>query len=136
MDDPKISILVPAYNCSKYIEQCLSSILSQTYSNFEILISDDGSSDNTRAIIDSIDDNRIKSFHNSKNRGKTFTVNSLAKRVTGSFVTIHDADDISVQNRFEKQMVAFQNSSILGMCGTSFNYVKNDIDYATLIIHA
>ncbi len=127
MDDPKISILVPAYNCSKYIEQCLSSILSQTYSNFEILISDDGSSDNTRAIIDSIDDNRIKSFHNSKNRGKTFTVNSLAKRVTGSFVTIHDADDISVQNRFEKQMAAFQNSSILGMCGTSFNYVKNDL---------
>ncbi len=127
MDNPKISVLVPAYNCSKYIRLCLSSILNQTYSNFEILISDDGSSDNTKAIIDSIDDNRIKSFHNSKNRGKTFTVNFLAKRVTGSFVTIHDADDISVQNRFEKQMVAFQNSSILGMCGTSFNYVKNDL---------
>ena len=126
MDIPKISILVPAYNCSKYIRQCLSSILNQTYSNFEILISDDGSSDNTRAIIDGIDDKRIRRFHNDQNLGKNSTCNSLFERTKGQYITVHDADDFSHPKRFELLLRFMELNNDYVMCGSSYYSVTED----------
>ena len=126
MNDPKISILVPAYNCSKYIGQSLSSILHQTYSNFEILISDDGSSDNTRAIIDGIDDKRIRRFHNDQNLGKNSTCNSLFEHAAGEFVSVHDADDFSHPKRFELLLRFMELNTDYVMCGSSYCSVDQD----------
>ena len=127
MDDYKITVLLSAYNAEKYVKEAIDSILDQTYKNFEIIISDDGSTDNTRYIIDSINDDRLKSFHNFRNQGKTFTINYLSSKATGSFVTVHDADDLSLPDRFEKQIVSFRKNPKLVMCGTSFIYVKKDL---------
>ena len=126
MDNPKISILVPAYNCSKYIRQCLSSILNQTYRNLEILISDDGSSDNTRAIIDNIKDNRIKRFHSEKNYGKNSICNSLFEHAKGEFVSVHDGDDFSHPKRFELLLNFFESNNDNVMCGSSYYSVDEE----------
>tara|TARA_Y100000294_G_scaffold156126_1_gene156818 strand:- start:241 stop:1254 length:1014 start_codon:yes stop_codon:yes gene_type:complete len=126
VDNPKISILIPAYNCAKFIRQCLSSILNQTYSNFEILISDDGSTDNTRAIIDSIDDKRITRFHNDQNLGKNLICNSLFENAKGDFVSVHDADDFSHPKRFELLLNFMELHTDYVMCGSSYYSVDED----------
>ena len=69
MNEPLISVIIPAYNVEKYINETLNSILNQTYQNFEILIADDRSSDRTKEIIDLYKDPRIKKFHNENNLG-------------------------------------------------------------------
>jgi glycosyltransferase involved in cell wall biosynthesis len=117
---PYISVLMPAYNAEKYILDAINSILSQTYQNFELLIADDGSTDGTKSIIDTITDPRVSRYHNIENLGKTTTVDILYKHSQGVLITIHDADDISLPTRFEKQVAEFLNHPDLGMCGTSF----------------
>ena len=74
---PLVSVLLPAHNAEKYINETIDSILAQTYTNFELLIADDCSTDDTRKIIDSYSDNRIKCFHNSENLRKPKTRQKL-----------------------------------------------------------
>ncbi len=96
-----ISIIMPAYNCEKFIRQAIDSILNQTYTNFELLIADDCSTDNTKSIIDSYSDKRIKTFHNEKNLGYTQASNKLFSKCTGDYITFQDADDYCSPNRLE-----------------------------------
>jgi glycosyltransferase involved in cell wall biosynthesis len=117
---PKLSVLLPAYNVSKYIQKAISSILGQSFSDFELLIADDGSTDNTRELIDHFSDTRIRTYHNSFNQGKTSTVNRLFKLAQGDFVTIHDADDESLPQRFEIQLQEFVRRPSLVFCGSNF----------------
>jgi len=125
----KISVLLPAYNCEKYVEEAIKSILGQTYSNFELLIADDASTDRTKEVIHRITESgdcRIHLFHNAVNLGKTGTVANLFKRAVGDLVTIHDADDCSLPERFERQVEEFQKYPDLGLCGTSYISVTED----------
>jgi glycosyltransferase involved in cell wall biosynthesis len=115
-----ISVILPAHNAEKYISDSLNSILKQTYDDFELIIADDGSRDKTKEIMDSFSDKRIKRYHNVVNCGKTETVNKLYRHALGKFLTIHDADDISLSHRFERQINAFDENPDLGMCGTGF----------------
>lgn len=117
-----ISVLLSAYNAEKFLSEALESILAQKFSNFELLVADDGSTDQTRAIINKFAarDERIKCFYNEKNIGKTATINSLFKHAKGSLVTIHDADDVSSPLRFERQVKEFISDDQLGVCGVSF----------------
>ncbi|MBL7917984.1 MAG: glycosyltransferase family 2 protein, partial [Bacteroidia bacterium] len=69
MSEQLISILMPAYNCEKFVKQAIESVLDQSYSNFELLIADDCSTDQTKKVIDSYSDQRIKKFHNQVNLG-------------------------------------------------------------------
>jgi glycosyltransferase involved in cell wall biosynthesis len=86
-----------------------------------LLISDDGSTDNTRAIIESYTDKRIKRFYNNTNLGNILTTNLLLKQAKGDFITIQDADDWSELKRIEIQLNAFRNDVNLHLCGTN-NY--------------
>lgn len=117
---PLVSVIIPAYNCERYIRQSLESITNQTYSNIEILISDDASKDRTKKIIDSIDDNRIKRFHNDTNMGYLKTWNKLMQRSKGAFITFQDADDFSELNRIELLLSAFDRDQDLGAVGSNF----------------
>ncbi|MES2513949.1 MAG: glycosyltransferase [Bacteroidota bacterium] len=96
-----VSILMPSYNCQNYIRQAIDSILNQTYTNFELLIADDCSTDNTKQIIDSYSDMRIKRFHNEKNLGYLKTSNLLFRQACGYYITFQDADDYSDLKRIE-----------------------------------
>ncbi len=90
----KVSILIPAYNCEEYIERCVKSILEQDYKNIEIVIINDGSTDNTQKVID-----KFKSKHdnivsvNRENRGVCETRNELLELATGEYIMFIDADD-------------------------------------------
>lgn len=121
-NDVLLSVLLPAFNAQNFVGEAIQSILKQTFGNFELLVADDGSGDNTRAIIDNYAslDSRIGTFHNAKNEGKTATVISLFRKARGRFITIHDADDVSLPHRFERQILAFEKDPELVLCGTSF----------------
>jgi glycosyltransferase involved in cell wall biosynthesis len=117
---------MPAYNCEKYISQAIDSILNQTYKNFELLIADDCSSDNTKNIIDAYDDKRIKTFHNEINLGYLQASNKLFAICQGEFITFQDADDYSDITRLEKLVFFLENNPSIHAVGS--NIIKIDIN--------
>ncbi|MFK8013658.1 MAG: glycosyltransferase family 2 protein [Marinicellaceae bacterium] len=124
---PLLTIILPAFNVEKYIEQCISSILNQTFKNFELIIADDCSTDNTKNIINSIVDDRIIVTHNQSNLGKTKTVNKIFAMTNGKYITVHDSDDWSDLTRFEKQIDWLEKSEDRIMCGTGYqSYNSNN----------
>lgn len=98
-----ISVIMPAYNCGPYIGEAVSSILSQTVSNIELIIVDDCSTDATRSILDNINDDRIVRINNPKNLGVICSRNIAIRRATGNFVALMDSDDVSDFRRLEHQ---------------------------------
>lgn len=117
---PLLSVLVPAFNAEKFIGVCIRSLLVQTYTPIEILICDDGSSDNTWQVINRFSDSRIKAFRNSRNIGKNQTSIFLFEQAMGEYISIHDADDISSCSRFQEQMSFLMSDPDYAMCGTNF----------------
>jgi glycosyltransferase involved in cell wall biosynthesis len=124
LKQPLVSIIMPAYNCEKFIRQSLESILNQTYSNIEILICDDASKDKTKKIIDNYTDSRIKRFHNATNLGYLKTWNKLMKHAKGDYITFQDADDYSDLERIGILINEFKKDSHLGAVGS--NYIRVD----------
>jgi glycosyltransferase involved in cell wall biosynthesis len=100
----KVSILMPAYNVEKYIGDSIQSILEQTFSDFELIIINDGSTDKTASIISKFDDKRIKYLENPQNSGLSFTRNRLIGEASGIYLAWLDADDIALPQRLEKQV--------------------------------
>ena len=90
----KVSVIVPVYNVEKYIRRCLDSIISQTYKNLEIIIVDDGSTDNSGKICDkyALEDTRIQVIH-KENEGIVSARKVGILRATGEYTTIVDSDD-------------------------------------------
>ena len=99
-----ISVLLPTYNNSKYVFPAVTSIINQTYKDFEFLIIDDGSTDNTVEIIKSFSDSRIRLICRDKNRGLGDTLNEGLKLSRYPLVARMDGDDISTPDRFERQL--------------------------------
>lgn len=109
-----VSVLLSTYNSEESIGESIDSLLSQTYKNLEILISDDGSTDSTKEICKKfqLKDERILLFSNKKNIGLTKSLNNLAQKASGSLIARHDADDISLPDRIEEQ-IQFMNKKRL-----------------------
>ena len=100
----RVSVIMPVYNGEKYLEAAINSILSQTFSDFEFLIVDDGSTDGSRRIIESYSDARIRVVHHTKNLGLVETLNRSLNMVSGEYIARMDSDDISEPRRFELQV--------------------------------
>ena len=116
---PEISIIMSVYNAQQYLEPCIKSIINQSYRNFEFLIIDDNSTDNSLEILNmfmKIDD-RIKCYYNNKNRGLTKNLNKLINLSQCEFIARMDADDISIQDRLEKQLVFLIQHPIVDVVG-------------------
>ncbi|HTC00859.1 MAG TPA: glycosyltransferase [Ferruginibacter sp.] len=101
---PEISVILPVYNGEKYLALAIESVLSQTFSNFEFIIIDDASTDNTKAIIQSYKDDRIIYIRNDTNLKITGTLNKGIQLSRGKYIARMDADDICLPTRFEKQV--------------------------------
>ena len=114
----KISVIMPAYNAEKYIGEAIESILNQTFSDFEFIIIDDGSSDGTVDVVKSYNDNRIRFYQNEKNMGVAATLNRGLDLATGDYIARMDSDDISMSERFEKQIQYMKNHPDCAACGT------------------
>ena len=102
MTNPKVSIIVPAYNTEKYINKCLTSLINQTYKNIEIIVVNDGSTDNTKEIVENFaySDDRIKLF-NIENSGVSNARNFAIKNSTGNYIAFVDSDDYISSNYIE-----------------------------------
>lgn len=105
MNSPLVSVVLSTYNDEKYIKQAIESVLSQTYTNFEFIIWNDGSTDSTESIIKTFDDNRIRYFYH-ENTGLGQALRLACNEVTGKYIARFDGDDLCLPNRLEKQ-VAF-----------------------------
>jgi glycosyltransferase involved in cell wall biosynthesis len=116
---PLISVSMPAFNAEKYLSSSIKSVLSQTYTNFELIIYDDGSTDRTKEIILGFSDSRIKPIYADKNQGLIVARNAIAQRANGKYLALLDSDDIAEPERFEKQ-VAILESGQCDLCGTAY----------------
>ena len=105
--NPRISVLMPAYNVEQYVGDAIESILNQTFTDFEFIIINDGSTDKTASIITKYAkrDKRIKFVNHSKNKGLISVLNEGLDLCSGEYIARFDSDDISLSERFEKQVV-------------------------------
>ncbi len=125
---PKISVIMPCYNRESYISQAIESILYQTYTDFELIIIDDCSTDNTLKIVASYakQDNRIILVKKFKNSGIVEGLNIGLYLARGKYIARMDDDDISLPQRFEKQLKYMENNSEIAVLGSLFHFIKND----------
>lgn len=114
-----VSVIMPAYNCANYVNQAIDSILNQSYQNFELLVADDGSKDDTKLKIDLYSDSRIKTFHNSINQGYLVASNLLMEKALGEYIMFQDADDFCALNRIEILLNKFQADERLYAVGSN-----------------
>lgn len=119
-----VSVLMPAYNASLYIRQAIDSILSQTFSDFEFLIIDDGSTDNTIDIVKKYTDTRIKLIQNEQNRGLVYTLNKGLDIAQGKYIARMDADDICTSHRLEKQVAYMERHSGVTALSCAFRFMN------------
>ncbi|RYY55797.1 MAG: glycosyltransferase [Chitinophagaceae bacterium] len=115
MDNPSISVILPAYNCEKYIAQAVQSILSQSFSDFELLVIDDGSTDSTASVVSDLKDPRLALIRNERNIGLVSTLNRGISMASGKYIARMDGDDISVPHRFKRQFDHLENNPATGM---------------------
>jgi glycosyltransferase involved in cell wall biosynthesis len=99
----KVSVIIPAYNSEEYISSAVKSVLNQTHSDLELIIIDDGSTDNTKKIVDFFDDLRIKYIY-QKNAGVAVARNNGIKNSTGEYIAFLDADDIWKPEKLQVQL--------------------------------
>lgn len=127
MSLPKVSIISPTYNHEKFIEECIKSVLSQTYKYWEMIIIDDGSVDRTRDIIQGYDDPRII-FVQREHRGIDYlgdNYNHALQIAKGEFILILEGDDFIPPRRIETQRFAFEDDEVVLSHG-KYAYVWND----------
>ncbi len=121
--NPLISVLLPTYNCDKYINECIDSILCQTYANFELLIIDDCSTDNTVNLIKEYQDQRIKLVVKEKNSGYTDSLNWGIENAKGKYIARMDGDDVCMPTRFEEQVAFLEVNLNVILCGTAIQII-------------
>jgi len=117
---PLVSVILPVYNCEEYIGLAIDSILSQTYTNFELIIIDDCSTDSTPKILESYKDSRIRIIRNSKNIGISRSLNLGVSFSNGKLIARMDADDISLSERLKAQVEFMRTNPEIGVLGTQF----------------
>lgn len=106
---PRISFLIPAFNHQDFVKQCINSILSQNYSDLEIIVVDDCSTDNTAARIKDINDNRITFIQNTFNHGMNGNLNVAFEKSNGDFIAIIGSDDF-IDNNYINSFISFINN--------------------------
>lgn len=125
----KVTVFMPVYNAEKYLRSSIESILNQSYSNFEFLIIDDGSTDSSVDIIESYKDDRIVLYKNETNKGLPYTRNKGLELATGEFIALMDADDISKKDRIFKQVHFLKNNNEFGVVSSRVERLIEDKIY-------
>lgn len=115
---PKVTVLLPVYNGGLHLKEAISSILSQDLSDFEFLIINDGSTDNSPETINSFKDPRIRVINNETNLGLIKTLNNGIDSARGDYIVRMDSDDISLRQRLRKQVSFMDANPEVGICGT------------------
>jgi len=118
MAGPRVTVLMPVYNGERYLREAIESILGQTFSGFELLIINDGSTDRSVEIVNSYTDPRIRLVNNDENLGIVATLNKGLKLAEGKYLARMDCDDVSLPTRLEKQVEFMDSHPQVGISGT------------------
>ena len=132
MIDGLVSIIMPSWNTGKFIAESIESVLAQTYKNWELLIVDDCSTDNTDEVVARFKDTRIKYFKNEKNCGAALTRNRAMREAQGEWIAFLDSDDLWASNKLEKQL-RFMNDN--GYVFSYHDFVKIDEESKPLNVY-
>lgn len=126
MNEKLVSVIVASYNHGPYIEECINSVLEQTYPYVELLVVDDGSSDDSVARISRLQEQRDFDFRVQKNRGLTRTLNETITRAKGQFIAPFGSDDIMLPDRLAVQMAHILDKPEVGICGGNIEMIHAD----------
>lgn len=141
-----VSIITPTYNSAKYIKETIESVLNQTYSNWEMIIVDDDSKDNTQDVVEQIKDKRIKYIKLSENSGAAIARNTAMKNASGKYMAFLDSDDIWEKDKLDKQLKFMKENNYNFTCtayekidenGKSLNKIfspKKRADYNRILL--
>jgi glycosyltransferase involved in cell wall biosynthesis len=119
-----ITVFIPAYNASHHINEAIDSILNQTYKDFQLLIINDGSTDNTESIIKTYSDTRIKYIKKDINTGLIDTLNLGFQITDTKYLVRMDADDISHPQRLERLTAFMEGHPGIDICGSAFEHIN------------
>ena len=120
-----VSIIMPSYNTASFIEETIQSVLNQTYTNWELIIVDDCSTDNTNEVVDTIKDCRIHYLKNEKNSGAAISRNKALREAKGQWIAYLDSDDLWMPEKLEKQIKFMEEN---GYVFSYTNYEEIDVD--------
>lgn len=125
---PLVSVIIPTFNRVNYIGRAIESVIGQTFPNFEIIIIDDGSTDDTCKYINSLNNNKIKYYYQS-NKGVAAARNKGLEVANGDFIAFLDSDDEWLPQKIEKQLNLFKSNPLLGMayCGSEILNEENKV---------
>lgn len=125
---PRITVFIPVYQAERYLAESIDSILCQSYADFELLIIDDGSRDNSYEIAKdyATKDQRIRVLRNEGNQGVSFTRNRGIQEARGEFIALLDADDLAVPERLAKQLAFLDQNPDVVACGTQASLIDTN----------
>ena len=126
---PFISVLMPAYNAEKFLKEALDSIINQTYTNFEIIIINDGSTDKTQEIINAYADPRIKCILHNGNKGLIQSLNEGILCAKGVYIVRMDADDIAFVNRIQVQVDYMESNPQIAAVGSHAIFFEKNTEF-------
>ena len=125
MNNPLVSVFLSSYNHEEYIGEAIESILKQTFGDFELIISDDCSTDNSWDVINRYKDSRIIKISNEHNQVSNLTLSKI-KSFRGKYVAIHSSDDIWEPQKLEKQVAFLENNAEYAACFTEVEYIDEE----------
>lgn len=121
-----VSIIMPSWNTGRFIEEAIQSVLDQTYTNWELLIVDDCSTDKTEDVVEKyLSDKRIKYFHNAKNSGAAITRNKAMREARGEWIAFLDSDDLWIPEKLDHQ-VKFMKKNGYSLSFTEYEKIDED----------
>jgi glycosyltransferase involved in cell wall biosynthesis len=129
MKNPTVSVIIPTYNRENLIGRAIYSVLKQTYQDFEIIVIDDDSTDNTREVIKEFQrkDKRIKYIKHGKNKGGSAARNTGIREAKGKYIAFQDSDDEWLSGKLEKQIKMFKKAPLeIGVIYTGFWRIEED----------
>jgi len=125
---PKVSVIIPTYNCAKYLPEAIQSVLNQTYQDFEIIVVDDGSVDNTKEIVKEF----IKNYPNKikyiyqENKGHATARNTAIRNSIGEYIAMLDADDLCTPRRLEKEVHILETEPNIAVIHANVTFISED----------
>lgn len=134
--DPKVSVIIPTYNRAHLLlPRAVKSVLNQTFTDFELIIVDDASTDNTKEVVESFNDSQIRYMRHEQNKGGGAARNTGIEKARGEFIAFLDSDDEWMKEKLERQIAAFsQANPRIGFifCGMKTNTILNSSSYVSI----
>ncbi|GAF78999.1 unnamed protein product, partial [marine sediment metagenome] len=133
LEKPRVSVIVAVYNGEKLLQKCIHSILTQSYSDFEVIVVNDGSSDGTKKILASFNSPQMHVLHFEKNRGVSAARNAGFLKARGEYISVLDSDDFCLPNRLKEQVDYLDRTKEVDLIGSyvTLRSELGDVEVAT-----